>query len=207
MSLAAGQILTYYEILGPLGAGGMGEVYRAKDTRLEREVAIKVLPEELADDDERLQRFEREARVLASLNHNNVATVYGLHEAKRSTGPVRFIVMEMVVGRDLTELIAEGELSRDAALDIARQIADGLSAAHDAGVIHRDLKPANVRVTGDGDVKILDFGLARSGHAPQATSDPEHSPTITSAGTQIGTVLGTAAYMSCLLYTSDAADE
>jgi serine/threonine-protein kinase len=173
-----------YEMLGLLGAGGMGEVYRAKDTRLKRDVALKVLPEAFVNDPERMARFQREAKVLASINHPNIAHVYGLEE--------RAIVMELVEG----ETIA-GPLSIDTALDYARQIAEVLEYAHEKGVIHRDLKPANIKVTPEGQVKLLDFGLAKAieDHAG-AAGDPASSPTVTVGATRVGTILGTAAYMS-----------
>ncbi len=162
-----GKTLAHYEILEPLGAGGMGEVYRARDTTLDRDVAIKVLPEDFATDPERLARFEREAKLLASLNHANIAAIYGLEDE----GDQRFIVMEVVEGETLAERIASsGRIEVEEALDIARQIAEALEAAHENGVIHRDLKPANVIVTPDGKVKVLDFGLAKA-FQPDA-SDP-----------------------------------
>jgi len=192
MSLTVGQSLTYYEILGPLGAGGMGEVYRARDTRLDREVAIKVLPEELADDEDRLRRFEREAKTLASLNHPNVAGIHGVDEE----GEVCFLALELVPGEDLEERLKRGALPLDEALDICRQIAEGLEAAHEAGVVHRDLKPANVRVTRDGIVKILDFGLAKP-IRPQLTREGTTSAESDSfLLTEEGLVLGTPTYMS-----------
>ena len=157
MALAAGQSLSFYEVLGPLGAGAMGEVYRARDTRLEREVAIKVLPEELSGDDERLRRFEREAKTLASLNHPNVAGIHGVDQSDE----VWFLALELVPGEDLAARLARGPLPVDEAFEVCRQIAEGLEAAHEAGVVHRDLKPANVRVTPDGVAKVLDFGLAK----------------------------------------------
>jgi serine/threonine protein kinase len=158
--LHAGQSLTFYEILGPLGVGGMGEVYRARDTRLDREVAIKVLPSELAADESRLLRFEREARTLASLNHPNVGGIHGVDQ----DGDVRFLALELVPGEDLAQRLLRGPLPVEEAIDVCRQIAEGLEAAHEAGVVHRDLKPANVRITPDGAVKILDFGLAKPIH-------------------------------------------
>ena len=158
MNLAAGTQLGPYEIVAPIGAGGMGEVYRARDTRLGRDVAVKVLPEAFAHDAERMARFEREAQVLASLNHPNIATIHGLEE---SDG-VRALVMELVEGPTLAERIGHRAMLLDEALPIAKQIADGLDYAHERGIIHRDLKPANVKLTADGNVKILDFGLAKA---------------------------------------------
>jgi len=192
MSLATGQALSFYEILGPLGAGGMGEVYLARDARLEREVAIKILPEEVADDEERLRRFEREAKTLASLNHPNVAGIHGVDQE----GDVCFLALELVPGEDLGARVVRGPLPLDEALDVCRQIAEGLEAAHEAGVVHRDLKPANVRVTPEGVVKILDFGLAKPLH-PRA--DKVGTTTAQSDSflmTEEGLVLGTPTYMS-----------
>ena len=191
-----GKTLGHYEILEPLGKGGMGEVYRARDTKLDRDVAIKVLPEDFAADPDRLARFEREAKLLASLNHANIAAIYGLEDE----GDQRFIVMEVVDGETLAERIARsGRIEVDEALEIARQIAEALEAAHENGVIHRDLKPANVIVTPDGKVKVLDFGLAKAFEAEGAASgisaDLSASPTMMAA-TQAGVILGTAAYMS-----------
>ncbi|MFT5052739.1 MAG: serine/threonine protein kinase [Chlamydiales bacterium] len=192
MPLSTGQTLSFYEILGPLGAGGMGEVYRAKDTRLEREVAIKVLPEELADDDERLRRFEREAKTLASLNHPNVAGIHGVDKV----GDVCFLALELVPGEDLAVRLSRGRLPVDEALDVCRQIAEGLEAAHEAGVVHRDLKPANVRVTPEGVVKMLDFGLAKpilAKFSEEGTSTAESDSFLV---TTEGMILGTPTYMS-----------
>jgi serine/threonine protein kinase/Tol biopolymer transport system component len=191
-----GRPLGHYEILEPLGAGGMGEVYRARDTKLERDVAIKVLPEDFALDQERLARFDREAKVLASMNHANIAAIYGLEE---SDG-VRFIAMECVEGETLADkLAAAGRIEAGEALEIARQITEALEAAHESGVIHRDLKPANVKVTPDGKVKVLDFGLAKAyeadGSPSEISPDLSHSPTV-AAATRTGVILGTAAYMS-----------
>jgi serine/threonine protein kinase len=200
MPINAGTRLGAFEILAPLGAGGMGEVYRARDRRLQRDVAIKVLPAVLSADPERLARFEREATTLAALNHPNIAQLYGLEES----GEIRALVMELVDGRDLSEIIAaNGDrvsgLPLPDALRIAAQIIDALDAAHEAGVIHRDLKPANIRVRHDGTVKVLDFGLAKA-MAPDgggASSDPTNRPTLTSPMmTQQGMVLGTAAYVA-----------
>src|SRR5437660_1741121 len=164
MPLSAGTRLGPHEILGPLGAGGMGEVYRATDTRLKRQVAIKILPADLAADPERLARFQREAEVLAALNHPRVAAIYGIEESNPSTGSgqVRALVMELVEGPTLADRIAQGPIPIDEALPIARQIADALEAAHEHGVVHRDLKPANVKVCDNGAVKVLDFGLAKA---------------------------------------------
>jgi serine/threonine-protein kinase len=191
MPLAAGTRLGPYAIRFPLGAGGMGEVYRARDTRLNRDVALKVVAEAFASDAERLARFEREAQVLASLNHSNIAHLYGVERA----GATYALVMELVEGDDLSQRIALGALPLDDVLPIARQIAAALEAAHERGIVHRDLKPANIKVTSDGTVKVLDFGLAKALDMPGA-GDPAESPTITAAGTRAGMILGTAAYMS-----------
>jgi serine/threonine-protein kinase len=197
-----------YDVVAKLGEGGMGEVYRARDTRLGRDVAIKVLPASFAADAERLVRFKREAQVLASLNHPNIAHVYGLETTAEGTTA---LVMELVDGPTLADRIARGALPLDEALPIARQIAEALEAAHEQGIIHRDLKPANVKVRADGTVKVLDFGLAKAldpvqgsgpfnsaqGSGLKAHGDLTNSPTITSpAMTQAGMILGTAAYMS-----------
>ena len=186
MPLTPGTKLGPYEVLAPIGAGGMGEVFRARDTRLDREVAIKVLPAAMAQDRARLARFEREAKVLASLNHPNIAQIYGLEES----GDTRALVMELVAGATLS-----GPQPIDTALNYARQIAEALEAAHEKGITHRDLKPANIMITPAGVVKVLDFGLA-SIPAREAGSDPSNSPTLTMAATQAGTIMGTAAYMS-----------
>jgi eukaryotic-like serine/threonine-protein kinase len=190
MSLAPGRSLLHFRLVEKVGEGGMGEVWRAVDTTLDREVAIKVPPAAFAADTERLARFEREAKVLASLNHPNIAAVYGFPEA----GGVRFLAMEMVRGEDLAEILTRGPLPLDQALDAARQIASALEAAHDHGVIHRDLKPANVMRTPEGQIKVLDFGLAKA--LQSAESGSAQTATITSAGSQAGTILGTASYMS-----------
>ena len=192
MPLTTGQSLTHYEILGPLGAGGMGEVYRARDTRLEREVAIKVLPEELADDEERLRRFEREAKTLASLNHPNVAGIHGVDHQ----GDVYFLALELVPGEDLATRLARGPLPVDEAIDVCRQIAEALKAAHEAGVIHRDLKPANVRLTAEGAAKILDFGLAKPVHPKAGKEGTTSAESDSFLMTEEGLVLGTPTYMS-----------
>jgi Tol biopolymer transport system component len=198
MPLGPGTRLGAYEILAFLDEGGMGKVYRARDTRLKREVAIKVLPEAVASDPERLARFQREAEVLASLNHPNIAVIYGVEQSETS----RALVMELVEGETLAERIARGAIPIDEALPIATQIAEALETAHDQGIIHRDLKPANIKVRPDGTVKVLDFGLAKLADPPRAaTSNPSvlsMSPTITSPAlvSGVGMLLGTAAYMS-----------
>lgn len=191
MTTAVGMQLGPYEILSLLGAGGMGDVYRARDAKLNRDVAIKILPEAFAHDEERVGRFKREAQVLASLNHPNIAAIYGVEE---SNG-IRALVMELVEGPTLAERIAAGRIPLDEALAIARQIAEALEVAHERGVIHRDLKPANVKVTPDDRVKVLDFGLAKIASNETTNSDLSHSPTMIQ-GTQAGMILGTAAYMS-----------
>ncbi len=192
MPLSIGSKIGPYEIQGPLGAGGMGEVYRALDTQLEREVAIKVLPPGLANDPERLARFDREAKILASLNHPNIAMVYGLAEA----GGQRALAMELVPGDTLAVRIKRGAIPAEEAAKIASQIAEALEAAHERGIVHRDLKPGNVMITPAGVVKVLDFGLAAMPSPSAAGGNAENSPTITMGMTQAGTIMGTAAYMS-----------
>jgi Tol biopolymer transport system component len=195
MALSAGTRLGPYEILAPLGAGGMGEVYRATDTKLSREVAIKVLPTEVARDPERLARFQREATLLAALNHPHIAAIHGLEEEDGNP----FLVLELVEGEDLAERLKRGAIPVDEALRIAKQIAEALEEAHEKGIIHRDLKPANVKVTPAGKVKVLDFGLAKAWEGDPATgssSGLSQSPTLAHSGTQAGLILGTAAYMS-----------
>jgi serine/threonine protein kinase len=191
-----GRTLGHYRIVEKIGEGGMGEVYRAHDERLDRDVAIKVLPKAVAQDADRVARFEREAKLLASLSHQNVATLHGFEEHEGQ----RFLVMELAEGETLAERIKRGSIPIDDALDYARQIAEGLEAAHKYGIIHRDLKPANVMVSPEGKVKVLDFGLAKA-FDPEAPSpvSPEslaESPTLTADLTRGGVLLGTAPYMS-----------
>jgi eukaryotic-like serine/threonine-protein kinase len=200
MSASVGTRLGPYEITAAIGAGGMGEVWRATDTTLKREVAIKVLPAAFAEDKERLARFEREAQLLAQLNHSNIAHVYGFESAAMDdASSVHFLAMELVEGEDLSERLKRGAIPLDEAIAIAKQIAEALEEAHEHGIVHRDLKPANVKLTPDGKVKILDFGLAKAwtGDSAGGTSsgDVSHSPTMT-RGTEAGMILGTAAYMS-----------
>jgi serine/threonine-protein kinase len=190
--LSVGTKLGPYEIQSPLGAGGMGEVYRASDTKLKRDVALKVLPEALAKDADRMARFQREAHVLASLNHSGIASIYGLEES----GGVRALVIELVEGPTLAGRIAQGPIPLDEALPMAKQIAEALEYAHEHGIIHRDLKPANIKVTRDGAVKVLDFGLAKALADDPASADVSNSPTLSMAATKAGIILGTAAYMS-----------
>ncbi len=191
-SLATGRRLGVYEIVEPIGAGGMGEVYRAHDTKLQRDVALKILPPAFTTDRDRLARFDREARMLAALNHPNIATIYGFE----TIDGVSALVLELVEGRELADRIAHGALPLDDALPIARQIAEALEAAHEQGIIHRDLKPANIKLRPDGMVKVLDFGLAKVFESEPAAG-ASIAPTMTPpAATRIGTILGTAAYMS-----------
>jgi eukaryotic-like serine/threonine-protein kinase len=199
VTLSAGSRLGPYEILAPLGAGGMGEVWRALDTRLGRDVALKLLPLAVINDPERLARFEREAHVLASLNHPHIAAIYGVEDSAGT----KALVLELVEGETLAERIDRGALSIDETVTAARQIASALEAAHEKGVVHRDLKPQNVKLSPDGQVKVLDFGLAKaldsaapSASAPSTSPALMNSPTLTSAGTQLGVILGTAAYMA-----------
>ncbi len=194
MALEAGTRLGPYEVTDQIGAGGMGEVYRARDTSLDRDVAIKVLPTEFASDPERLARFEREAKVLASLNHPNIAHIHGLEKSGDSPA----LILELVEGPTLADRIGQGAIPLDEALPIAKQIAEALEAAHEQGIIHRDLKPANIKVTPDGVVKVLDFGLAKALEPERSDEDIANSPTMsmTAAATKMGMIMGTAAYMS-----------
>ena len=191
MALEAGSHIGPYEVGDLLGRGGMGEVYRARDTTLDRDVALKVLPEAFTSDPDRLARFEREAKVLASLNHPNIGSIYGLEEAEG--GKFKALVLELVEGPTLADRIKQGPIPLDEALPIAKQIAEALEAAHEQGVIHRDLKPANVKVKDDSTVKVLDFGLAKAFAGDVQGADLSQSPTVTAAGTREGVVLGTAA--------------
>jgi Tol biopolymer transport system component len=203
MTLAVGQRFGSHEVAGLIGAGGMGQVFRARDTRLGRDVALKVLPDVLAQDPERAARFEREAQVLASLNHPNIASLYGLEEH----GGRRALVMELVEGPTLAERIAAGPLDPPETLGIALQVAEALEEAHDKGIVHRDLKPANVKVTADGKVKVLDFGLAKALEGDStASGSPANSPTLSIAATRAGVILGTAGYMSPEQARGSAAD-
>src|SRR5689334_3400956 len=194
MLLSAGTRFGAYEIVCALGAGGMGEVYRATDTKLNRDVALKILPDTFTHDPERLARFRREAQVLASLNHPHIGAIYGLDEADGQ----QFLVLELVDGESLDKRIARGRIPVDEALAIAKQIAEALEAAHEKGIIHRDLKPPNIALTKDGSVKVLDFGLAKAVESTSGSVDAMNSPTITSPAmmTGVGVILGTAAYMS-----------
>src|SRR5688572_21720447 len=189
MGVAAGDRIGAYLILDKLGEGGMGEVYRARDTRLNRDVALKVLPDLFARDPGRLARFTREAQLLASLNHPNIGAIYGIEQ--------NALVMELVEGEDLSAIVTRGPLPLADVLPIAKQIADALEAAHEQGIIHRDLKPGNIKVKADGTVKVLDFGLAKA-LGPDVGSAPDlmNSPTLTAPATQLGMIIGTAAYMA-----------
>src|SRR5262245_57920895 len=187
-----GKNLAQYEIESLLGSGGMGEVYQARDSRLGRNVAVKVLPDALAQDRERIARFEREAKVLASLNHSNIAALYGLEEFEKR----HFLVMELVEGETLADRIARGPIPVSEAMKIAQQILDALDAAHDRGIVHRDLKPSNVKITPEGKVKVLDFGLAKAMEAAPVCPALSNSPTLSNLATDAGLILGTAAYMS-----------
>src|SRR5262249_39353640 len=182
-SMSPQSTIAHYRITAKLGEGGMGAVYRATDTKLNREVAIKVLPASLAENADRMARFSRESQILASLNHPNIASIYGVEE--------RALVMELVEGETL-----KGPVPLATAMNYARQIADALEHAHEKGIIHRDLKPANIKVTPDGTIKVLDFGLAKAMSSEPLPSDPAKSPTITMSDTLTGMILGTAGYMS-----------
>ena len=195
MSLPPGTRIGPYEVISIVGAGGMGEVYRARDPKLQRDVALKILPEVFASDSDRLGRFQREARTLAALNHPHIAGIYGFEE----NAGIYALALEFVDGETLADHIARGPIPVEEALPIARQIAEALEAAHEQGIVHRDLKPANIKVRRDGTVKVLDFGLAKAlaAEGTGATADVLNSPTITSpAMTQMGMILGTAAYMA-----------
>ena len=192
VQLGAGRVIGSYEILDRIGVGGMGEVYRARDRDLGREVAIKVLPEVFSRDRRCLRRFQREAQLLASLNHPNIAAIYGLEE---SDG-MQFLVLELVPGPTLAEKLEKGRLLVEEALEFCRQIAEGLEAAHEKGIIHRDLKPANIKITPEDKVKLLDFGLAKVFERETAPGDRSQSRTGGTGTTETGVILGTAAYMS-----------
>ncbi len=192
MPLDPGTRLGPYEVVSSIGAGGMGEVYKARDTKLERDIAIKVLPEAFAEAPDRVARFEREAKLLASLNHPHIAAIHGLEEAHA----IRFLVLEFVPGDTLAERLQKGPIPVEETLRLAKQIAEALEAAHARGVIHRDLKPANVKVTPEGQVKVLDFGLAKAFDEERLDGDASNSPTLSAASTRAGVILGTAAYMS-----------
>src|SRR5262249_32647278 len=207
MSLPIRARIGVSEIVAALGAGGMGEVFRARDTRLGRDVAIKTLPDAFVSDLERTARFEREAQLLAALNHPHIAGIYGLEDV----GGNRVLVLEFVDGESLAQRLTAGRLAVDEALAVARQIIDALEAAHEKGIVHRDLKPGNIMLTADGNVKVLDFGLAKL--EPGGSGEPggpgalTHSPTLTFAATQAGMILGTAAYMSPEQAKGRAADK
>src|ERR1700686_2472336 len=193
MPISAGTELGTHKILALIGVGGMGEVYKAHDTKLRRDVAIKVLPESFARDADRLARFRREAQLLASLNHTNIATIYNIEDSNDTT----YLVMELVPGETLAERIKrDGAVPVEESLTIAKQIAEALEAAHEKGIIHRDLKPANVKLTPEGKVKVLDFGLAKAFAGDTSNEDIGNSPTLSMAATMQGVILGTAAYMS-----------
>ena len=192
MALETGARIDIYEVTGKLGEGAMGEVYRARDTTLDRDVALKVLPDSFTADPERLGRFQREAKVLASLNHPNIGGIYGLE----TSGDNQALVLELIEGPTLAERIAEGPIPVEQGLAMVRQIAEALSAAHDAGVVHRDLKPANIKVRPDGTVKVLDFGLAKAVEGGATGSGSSDAATMTAMSSQAGAIIGTAAYMS-----------
>jgi serine/threonine protein kinase len=187
MQFSAGTQLGPYEIVAPIGAGGMGEVYKARDTRLHRDVALKILPESFAQDGERLRRFQLEARSAGALNHPNILAIYdiGTHDE------CPYLVAELLTGESLRDRLSRGQLSTGRAIDYARQVAGGLAAAHAKGIVHRDIKPDNLFITKDGYVKILDFGLAKAAAMTPSADEPTRS-----FGSSVGSVLGTAAYMS-----------
>src|SRR3954468_20140205 len=182
------QTIAHYRITSKLGEGGMGAVYRAVDTKLHRDVAIKILPDDFAADPDRLARFARESQVLASLNHPNIAAIYGVED--------RALILELVEGPTLADRIARGPIPLDEALPLLAQLADALEYAHEKGVVHRDLKPANLKITPDGRLKVLDFGLAKGLTTETAPANPANSPTLTMRATMAGVIMGTAAYMS-----------
>src|SRR5215472_7362148 len=192
MAVQPGSALGNYDILSAIGRGGMGEVWRARDKRLGREIAIKTLPGEFARDADRLTRFEREARLLAALNHPNIASIYGLEESSGT----RFIVLELIEGETLADTLQRGPIATEDALRLDLQIPTAMEGAHEKGVIHRDLKPANIKITPDRKVKVLDFGLAKAFEADSSESSLSNSPTLSMAATAKGIILGTAAYMS-----------
>src|SRR5205823_1060354 len=192
MSLLTGAQLASYEVIALLGKGGMGEVYRARDTKLKRDVAIKILPDEFSRDPDRVSRFQREAEVLASLNHSNIAAIHSLEEAAGT----RFLVLELVEDETLADKLKRGPLPVDEALTIAKNICEALEAAHEKNVVHRDLKPANVKITPEGKAKVLDFGLAKAYEGSAPSGDMSNSPTLMGAASMPGVILGTAAYMS-----------
>ena len=199
MALTSGTKLGPYEILAPLGAGGMGEVYRARDTRLGRDVALKILPESFARDTDRLRRFEQEARAVAALNHPNILAIHDIGEQ----GGSPFLVSELLEGESLRAALDRGALPQRKTIEYGVQIAQGLAAAHDKGIIHRDLKPENIFITNDGRIKILDFGLAKL--AQQTGADPDE-PTLTASQTAAGVVMGTASYMAPEQVRGEVAD-
>src|SRR5436853_1041677 len=192
MPLSAGDKVGHYEVVSLLGKGGMGEVYRVRDTKLKRDVALKVLPATFLRDPERMARFQREAQVLASLDHPNIGPIYGMADSEDSFG----LVLALVEGSTLADRIKEGPLALEEAVAIGKQIVEALEFAHDRSVIHRDLKPANIKITPEGVVKVLDFGLAKVLEIERAAASAVDSPTLTMGNTQAGVILGTAAYMS-----------
>jgi serine/threonine protein kinase len=202
MSVDVGTRLGSLEITALLGKGGMGEVYRARDTKLKRDVAIKILPDEFSRDADRVSRFQREAELLASLNHPNIAAIYDVQEASGS----RFLILELIEGETLADRIGRGPIQVDEALDIAKYICEALEAAHEKGIVHRDLKPANVKITPEGKVKVLDFGLAKAMETQSPNATLSNSPTMLS-GTTGGMIVGTAAYMSPEQARGRAADQ